>query len=213
MFNSNLPTNRSRGCALEKSVTVGNRLVLLLNAVFVYFTNLETFFQTFKIKNGTIEPGLKAHYTRKMKNPVTILRQENVEEVLCHRFSWNFEKNHFLFYRKHLIFQQLIRLSWKLILVMCSLYYMYHPPLNNWFIRQRAFIEIWSTQEVCRVQKIPIASYLDERTADVWTNCLKTFSTRWFKCCRRVTTPSVTLQRVDNFVSGKHFATLQMILS
>ena len=87
MFNSNLPTNRSRGCALEKSVTVGNRLVLLLNAVFVYFTNLETFFQTFKIKNGTIEPGLKAHYTRKMKNPVTILRLENVEEVLCDRFS------------------------------------------------------------------------------------------------------------------------------
>ena len=91
MFNSNLPTNRysSRvsGCALEKSVTVGSRLVLLLNAVFVYFTNLETFFQTFKIKNGKIEPGLKAHYTRKMKNPVTILRQENVEEVLCDRFT------------------------------------------------------------------------------------------------------------------------------
>ena len=31
---------------------------MLLNAVFVYFTTLETFFQTFKIKNGTIEPGL-----------------------------------------------------------------------------------------------------------------------------------------------------------
>ena len=51
------------------------------------------------------------------------------------------KKNHFLFYQKHLIFQQLIRLSWKLILVMSSLYYMYHPSLNNWFIRQRAFIE------------------------------------------------------------------------
>ena len=91
MFNSNLPTNRSSsrvsGCALEKIVTVGSRLVLLLNAVFVYFTNLETFFQTFKIKNGTIEPGLKAHDARKMKNPVTILRQENVEEVLCDRLS------------------------------------------------------------------------------------------------------------------------------
>ena len=39
MFNSNLPTDRSgyrvSGCALEKSVTVGSRLVLLLSAVFV----------------------------------------------------------------------------------------------------------------------------------------------------------------------------------
>ena len=39
MFNSNLPTNRSgsrvSGCALEKSVTVGSRLVLLLSAVFL----------------------------------------------------------------------------------------------------------------------------------------------------------------------------------
>ena len=91
MFNSNLPTDRSgyrvSGCALEKSVTVGSRLVLLLNGVFVYFTTLETFFQTFKIKNDTVKPGLKAHYTRKMKNPVTILRQENVEEVLCDRLS------------------------------------------------------------------------------------------------------------------------------
>ena len=30
----------------------------------------------------------------------------------------------------------------------------------------------------------PLASYLDKRTADVWTNCLITFSTRWFKYCR-----------------------------
>ena len=38
--------------------------------------------------------------------------------------------------------------------------------------------------------------------------CFITFSTRWFKCCKRVNIPSATLQRVDNFVSGKHFATL-----
>ena len=74
-------------CLIQICQPIVLALVLLLNAVFVYFTNLETFFQTFKIKNGTIEPGLKAHYTRKMKNPVTILRQENVEEVLCDRFS------------------------------------------------------------------------------------------------------------------------------
>ena len=48
---------------------------------------LITFFQAFKIKNGTKEPGLKAHCARKMKNPATILRQENVEEVLCDRFT------------------------------------------------------------------------------------------------------------------------------
>ena len=35
-----------------------------------------------------------------------------------------------------------------------------------------------------------------------------TFSTRWFKYCKRVNIPSATLQRDDNFVSGKHFATL-----
>ena len=29
-----------------------------------------------------------------------------------------------------------------------------------------------------------LASYLDKRTADVWTNCFITFSTRWFKYCR-----------------------------
>ena len=60
---------------------------MLLSAVFVYFTTLETFLQAFKIKKGTKEPGLKAHYARKMKNAVTILRQENVEEVLFDRFT------------------------------------------------------------------------------------------------------------------------------
>ena len=49
--------------------------------------NFRNLFQVFKIKNGAKEPGLKAHYTRKMKNPVTILRQENVEEVLCDGFT------------------------------------------------------------------------------------------------------------------------------
>ena len=82
MFNSNLLTNRSgsrvSGCALEESVTVGSRLVLLLSAVFVYFTTLETFSQAFKIKNGTKELG----YARKMKNLVTILRQENCDDRL-----------------------------------------------------------------------------------------------------------------------------------
>ena len=48
----------------------------------------------------------------------------------------------------------------------------------------------------------PRASYLDERTADVWINCFITFSTRWFKCCKGVNIPSATLQRVGNFVSG-----------
>ena len=72
--------------------------------------------------------------------------------------------------------------------------------VNNWFIRQRAFTEIWSTREVWRARKMrkscsrrsreqllllscspsfPSASYLDERTADVWSNCSITFSTRW----------------------------------
>ena len=69
MFNSNLLTNRSGSS--------------VLSAVFVYFTTLETFSQAFKIKNGTKEPG----YARKMKNPVTILRQENVGDVLCDRFT------------------------------------------------------------------------------------------------------------------------------
>ena len=53
----------------------------------MYFITSETFFQASKIKNDTKEPGLKAHHARKMKNPVTILRQENVEEVLCDRFT------------------------------------------------------------------------------------------------------------------------------
>ena len=68
--------------------------------------------------------------------------------------------------------------------------------INNWFICQRAFVEIWSTREVWRARKVrkscsrrsreqllllecspnfPSASYLDERTADVWTNCFITF--------------------------------------
>ena len=63
--------------------------------------------------------------------------------------------------------------------------------LNNWFIRRRTFIEMWSTREVWRARKMhkscsrrnreqisvlecspnfPSASYLDERTADAWTN-------------------------------------------
>ena len=33
----------------------------------------------------------------------------------------------------------------------------------------------------------------------------------WFKCCKRVNIPSVTHQRVDNFVSGKHFVTLSCL--
>ena len=72
--------------------------------------------------------------------------------------------------------------------------------VNHWFIRKRAFIEIWSSRGVWRARKMhksgsrrsqeqllllecspnfPSASYLDERTDDVWTNCFITFSTRW----------------------------------
>ena len=59
--------------------------------------------------------------------------------------------------------------------------------LNNRFIRQLAFIKIWSTCEVWRARKIPkgcssnfpSGSYLNEHTADVRTNCFITFSTRW----------------------------------
>ena len=49
-------------------------------------------------------------------------------------------------------------------------------------------MEIWSTREVWRARKMRKssklpnflgASYLDERSADVWTNCFITFSTRW----------------------------------
>ena len=91
VVNTNLPTKTSgsgvSGCALEEGVTVGSRLVLLLSAAFVYCTTLETFFQAFQAKNGTIEPGLKADYARKMENPILILQQENVEEVLCDRFN------------------------------------------------------------------------------------------------------------------------------
>ena len=68
-----------------------------------------------------------------------------------------------------------------------------HYKINHWFIRQRAFIEIWSTREVWRARNIrsreqlsllecslnfPSASYLNERIADVGTNCFITFSTR-----------------------------------
>ena len=72
--------------------------------------------------------------------------------------------------------------------------------INNWFISQRAFIEISSTREVWRALKkiellsataratithlscspnFPRASYLNERTDDVWTNCFIIFSTPW----------------------------------
>ena len=68
-----------------------------------------------------------------------------------------------------------------------------HYKINHWFIRQRAFIEIWSTREVWRARNMrsweqlsllecslnfPSASYLNERIADVGTNCFITFSTR-----------------------------------
>ena len=87
VFNSNLPSNRSgsrvSGSALEAGLTFGSRLVFLLNTVFVYCKTLKTFLQAFQAKNGTIEPGLKTDYARKMENPILILQQENVEEVLC----------------------------------------------------------------------------------------------------------------------------------
>ena len=89
------------------------------SAVFVYCTTLKTFLQAFQAKNGAKEPRLKAECERKMENTIPFLRQENIE-VLHNRLSWNFEKIHFLFYRKHLILWRLIRLSWKLILVKCS---------------------------------------------------------------------------------------------
>ena len=77
------------------------------------------------------------------------------------------------------------------------------PIINNCFKRQRVFFEIWSTREVWRARKMckscsrrsweqlwllecspnfPSASYLDERTADAWTDCFITFSTRWKIC-------------------------------
>ena len=91
VFNSNLPCNRSgsrvSGSALEAGLTVGSRLVFLLNTVFVYCKTLKTFLQAFQAKNGTIEPDLKADYARKMENPILILQQENVEEVLCNSFN------------------------------------------------------------------------------------------------------------------------------
>ena len=91
MFNSNLPSNRSgsrvSGSALEAGLTFGSRLVFLLNTVFVYCKTLKTFLQAFQAKNGRIEPGLKTDYARKMENPILILQQENVEEVLCNRFN------------------------------------------------------------------------------------------------------------------------------
>ena len=108
MFNSNLPTNRSgsrvSGCAIEEGVTVCSRLVFLLSAVFVYCTTLETFSHAFHAKNVAKEPDFKADCAWKMENTILILRQENIEEVLTDRFPWNFEKIHFLFYQKHLIF-------------------------------------------------------------------------------------------------------------
>ena len=58
--------------------------------------------------------------------------------------------------------------------------------INDWFIRQRKFIEIWSTREVWRARRMrkratlaSWVSYLNECTADVWTNCFITFSGRW----------------------------------
>ena len=62
-------------------------------------------------------------------------------------------------------------------------------------------VERFRTHLSCS-SNFPRASYLDERTADVWINCFITFSTRWFKCCKGVNIPSATLQRVGNFVSG-----------
>ena len=50
--------------------------------------------------------------------------------------------------------------------------------MNNWYICQRSFIDIWSTREVWRTRKMPnfpCASYIAERTNDVWTNCFITF--------------------------------------
>ena len=91
VFNSNLPSNRSgsrvSGSALEAGLTFGSRLVFSLNTVFVYCKTLKTFLQAFQAKNGTIEPGLKTDYARKMENPILILQQENVEEVLCNSFN------------------------------------------------------------------------------------------------------------------------------
>ena len=52
VFNSNLPCNRSgsrvSGSALEAGLTVGSRLVFLLNTVFVYCKTLKTFLQAFQ---------------------------------------------------------------------------------------------------------------------------------------------------------------------
>ena len=59
VVSTNLPANpygsSVLGCALEEGVTIGSRLVLLLNAVFVYCTALKTFIQASQTKNGTKE--------------------------------------------------------------------------------------------------------------------------------------------------------------
>ena len=84
------------------------------------------------------------------------------------------------------------------------------PIINSVFIFDNVYdIRLAQLSRIFRaLQTSPRVSYLDERTADVRTNCSITFSTRRLKCCKRVNIPSATLQRVDNFVSGKHFATM-----
>ena len=87
VFNSNFPSNRcgsrASGSALEAGLTVGSRLVFLLNAVFVYCKTLKTFLQPFQAKNGTIESGLKADYARKIENFILILQHvTDLTEIL-----------------------------------------------------------------------------------------------------------------------------------
>ena len=48
--------------------------------------------------------------------------------------------------------------------------------INNLFIRQCVFIKIWSMQEVWVHKRCTRVAW---GTADIWTDCFITFSTRW----------------------------------
>ena len=70
----------SRGVFLKKAGFVVECSVRVL----YNFKNL--FLQAFQAKNGAKELRLKSGYASKMENPIPILRQENIQEVLCGRF-------------------------------------------------------------------------------------------------------------------------------
>ena len=74
--------------------------------------------------------------------------------------------------------------------------------LQQLSVSQRRCVAPWV------LSKLPKCFISQWTHADEWTSCFIAFSTWWFTCCKRVNIPSVTLQPIDNFVSGKHFARL-----